>query len=462
MSNRIAGEVTMERQVLQVGSRAPSFSLTSTRGSAAERRQVSAESCLNRWLVLLFYPRDFSLVCPTELTAVSNRIADFQKRQCDILGISTDNIETHERWLTTPPQHGGLGPLNFPLASDETGEVCQAYGVFVPRQHVALRGLFIIDPNGVLQYQVVHNMSVGRSTDEVLRVLDALETGGYCPAEWTRGQAPIDPAITLGPESMLGPYRIEAVVGNGSFGTVFRAWDTLLERRVALKVLAASSTGSASALLAEARAAASLNHPNICIVHAVTADAPAPVIVMEYLDGRPLSELLERGPLAIDTATALGRQIAAAMAAAHAQAVVHGDLKPANIMVTEAGTAKIMDFGLARRHSPSRGAGDQNPAVPRGLSGTPAYMSPEQARGQPLLPASDVFALGLILYEMVTGQRAIAGNGLLETLGLIEHVSPEALARKAPEPFSGILREALVTDVRGRSLSMEAIAERLS
>jgi alkyl hydroperoxide reductase subunit AhpC len=457
----------MEKQSAQVGTaqvgmRAPPFSLLCTRGSASERQQVTPDDFLNRWLVLLFYPRDFSLVCPTELTAVSSRMADFHKRECDVLAISTDSVETHERWLTTPAILGGLGGLNFRLASDESGAVCQAYGVYVTRQHVALRGLFIIDPNGVLQYQVVHNLSVGRSTDEVLRVLDALETGGFCPAEWAPGKPLIDPNVTLGPQSMLGPYRVEAVIGNGSFGTVFRAWDTLLERRVALKILAAGSGDSAAALLAEARAAAGLNHPNICMVHAVDAAEPAPMIIMEYIDGRPLSKILENGPLSLGTATALGRQIASAMAAAHAQGVVHGDLKPGNIMVTDADVAKIMDFGLARRHSEARAAGEAAGERPSGLSGTPAYMSPEQARGQVLSPASDVFTLGLILYEMISGHKAVTAANLLEALRFIEHLDPAPLAQRIPPPFAHILRAALVNDPGNRTMTMDQIAHSLA
>jgi alkyl hydroperoxide reductase subunit AhpC len=438
--------------------RAPPFALACTRGSARERQQVTQDEFLNRWLVLLFYPRDFSLVCPTELTAISGRMAEFQKRDCEVIAISTDSLESHERWLTTPETLGGLGPLNMPLASDESGEVCAAYGVLVPRQNIALRGLFIIDPNGVLQYQVVHNLSVGRSADEVLRVLDALATGGFCPAGWTPGAPTIDPNSTLGPDRMLGIYRIEAVVGNGTFGTVFRAWDTMLERRVALKVLSSSRGGSASGLLAEARAAAGLNHPNICIVHAVEAGDPVPMIVMEYLDGGPLSALLEKGALPQQTATGLARQIASAMAAAHAQGVVHGDLKPANIMVTNGEIAKVMDFGLARRHSLSN---SDDESKPRGISGTPAYMAPEQTRGEPPSPASDVFALGLMLYEMVSGRKAIEANTLFEAFERIGKIEPAPFARQTPQPFADILLRALINDAAKRTITMQEIAHAL-
>ena len=130
---------------------------------------------------------------------------------------------------------GGLHGLGYPLASDVEGTVCRAYGVFLETQHVALRGLFVIDPNGVLQYQVVHNLSVGRRTDEVLRVLAALQTGGLCAENWSPGDATLDRSRPLGPGSVLGIIRIQELIGSGSFASVFRAQDTTLHRPVALE-----------------------------------------------------------------------------------------------------------------------------------------------------------------------------------------------------------------------------------
>src|SRR5262245_38191291 len=121
------------------------------------------------------------------------------------------------------PSQGGLGGLSFPLASDESGEVCRAYGVHVARQNVSLRGLFVIDPNGVLQYQAVNSLTIGRSVDEILRVLAALQTGGVCPADWRPGQSTIDPTQSLGPGSVVGQYRIEELLGSGGFASVYRA-----------------------------------------------------------------------------------------------------------------------------------------------------------------------------------------------------------------------------------------------
>ena len=381
-----------------------------------------------------------------------------------MLGVSTDSVATHERWIDTSPDQGGLGGLNFPLAADEDGAACRAYGVYLERQHAAVRGLFLIDPNGVLQYQVVHSLTVGRNTEEVLRVLEGLQMGGLCPGERQRGEPPLDLSRELGPNRVLGPYQIEAELGGGSFGTVFRARDLTLDREVALKVLRPGSPIPAAALLAEARAAAALNHPNVCAIHAVDSSLGAPMIVMEYVAGRPFSGFLMTGPLARQQAAGLCRQAALGMAAAHAQGVVHGDLKPANILVTPEGTVKIVDFGMARRSTSSAQAEKTvlwDPGPAGGISGTPAYMAPEQARGEPATPASDVFSLGVMLYELVTGRRARAEGTLLESLHRIEGEDLTRHLAGTPEPFADVLRQALAVAPAQRRITMTQIAERL-
>jgi serine/threonine protein kinase len=378
--------------------------------------------------------------------------------------VSTDSVATHERWLATSPAQGGLGELSFPLAADEDGAASRAYGVYLERQHVALRGLFLIDPNGVLQYQVVHSLTVGRNTEEILRVLEGLQLGGLCPGERRRGEPALDASRELGPNRVIGPYRVEAELGGGSFGTVFRARDLTLDREVALKVLRPGGPVPAAALLAEARAAAAVSHPNVCIIHAVDSSLGAPMIVMEYVAGRPLSQLQAEGRVAPEQAAALGRQVALGMAAAHAQGVVHGDLKPANVLVTSAGTVKVVDFGMARRSAlPAQGEEtilwDHGSAS--GISGTPGYMAPEQARGEPATPASDVFSLGVILYELVTGRRARAADNLLELLHRIDREDLTRDLAEAPEPFADLLRLALAVAPAERRITMAQIAERL-
>jgi serine/threonine protein kinase len=391
-------------------------------------------------------------------------MAELQEKDCAVLGVSTDSVETHVRWLTTPPPQGGVGPIRFPLASDLDGAMCKAYGVYVERQHVALRGLFIIDPNGVLQYQVVHSLSVGRSSDELLRVLDALQSGGLCPAEREPGRPAIDLLEALGPNRVIGQFQIEAIVGSGAFGTVFRARDLLLDRTVALKIMRHNGPTPAQSLLVEARAAAALNHPNVCTVYAVDTSNGAPMIVMEYVDGESLARRLESGPLTAEFAAAIARQVAEGMAAAHVAGVVHGDLKPANLMITPVGTIKIMDFGLARRFSsgPQAETLDWSSTSGSGLSGTPAYMAPEQARGELPTPASDVFSLGLVLYEMLTGRPAVSGKGILDVLRHVEQFDASSHASQVPEPFAGILLDSLAREPGERRVTMAQIGARLA
>jgi serine/threonine protein kinase/peroxiredoxin len=398
------------------------------------------------------------------LTAVSGRIAEFRDRGCDVLGISTDSVETHERWLTTPPGQGGMGPLTFPLAADVGGNTCQNYGVYLERQQVAMRGLFLIDPNGVLQLQVVHSLSIGRNTDEILRVLDGLQTGGACAGERKIGEPVIDASRELVPGRVVGPYRIEEELGGGSFGTVFRAHDRALDREVALKVLRPGSPIPPAALLAEARTAAALNHPNICIIYAVDSSEGVPMIVMEYIAGQPLSKLIGQGPMQPDQVMGLGRQVAQGMAAAHTQGVIHGDLKPANVLVTAAGLAKVVDFGMARRKIPADPTDATlvwTPARGGGISGTPAYMAPEQARGQAATPASDVFSLGVILLEMVTGRHAREAENLFELLRRIDREDLTSGLSEVPEPFAAVLRPALAVNPAERHITMAQIAEQL-
>jgi alkyl hydroperoxide reductase subunit AhpC len=446
-----------------VGSLAPDFDLPCTKAEGGNRERAALADYRGRWLVLLFYPRDFSLVCPTELSGLSMHLPEFRARGCEVLGISCDTLETHERWLHTPRAQGGLAGLGFRLASDHDGTAAQAYGVYLPFQHVALRGLFIIDPNGVLQYQVVHNMSVGRRADEVLRVLAALQTGGLCAENWSLAGAPVDPTESLGKGSVISQYRIEEKIGSGTFGAVFRAIDLTLERAVALKVLKPVGREPLGRALAEARAAAALSHINICTIFGVDDSEGVPIIAMEYLHGRPLSGLLKTGALAPEHAQDVARQIAAGMSAAHARGIVHGDLKPDNVFITEDRVAKILDFGLARR---DQRAIDPNATVTLSsgtgsLSGTPRYMAPEVARGGGPGAPADVFAFGVVLYEMLTGRRALEGNDILQVFNALWELDAERLASEVPEPFGAVVRQALLEEPSQR-ISMAEILERLA
>ncbi|GGJ00274.1 peroxiredoxin [Alicyclobacillus cellulosilyticus] len=171
-----------------VGRPAPDFKMKSTKNLETLQETVSLSDYRGKWLVLFFYPADFTFVCPTEIRAMNERIQEFRDLDAEVLGVSVDNVYSHRAWIQTPEDKGGLGPLSFPLAADITKEVSRAYDVLIEEEGVALRGLFIIDPEGILRYQVVHELNVGRSVDETLRVLEALQTGSMCPANWTPGQ----------------------------------------------------------------------------------------------------------------------------------------------------------------------------------------------------------------------------------------------------------------------------------
>lgn len=165
-----------------VGKQAPAFNLNAVKGDGTDFMTVNSEDYKGKWLVFFFYPLDFTFVCPTEITAYSKRMKEFEALNTAVLGASVDSEHSHKAWI-----NGDLGPLNFPLASDMTKKVAEAYGILMEDEGIALRGLFIINPEGVLQYSVVHDLNVGRSVDETLRVLQALQTGGLCPIDWSEG-----------------------------------------------------------------------------------------------------------------------------------------------------------------------------------------------------------------------------------------------------------------------------------
>ncbi len=171
-----------------VGKPAPDFTMETALGNGKHFGKVTLSDYKGKWLVFFFYPLDFTFVCPTEITALSEAYEQFQALDTEVLGVSTDSKFSHRAWINTPREQNGLGPLNFPLASDITKQVARDYGVLIEEEGVALRGLFIIDPEGVVKYQVVNHNDVGRSVDETLRVLQALQAGGLCPANWRPGQ----------------------------------------------------------------------------------------------------------------------------------------------------------------------------------------------------------------------------------------------------------------------------------
>jgi peroxiredoxin (alkyl hydroperoxide reductase subunit C) len=172
----------------KVGQPSPDFDMPSTKNIEKLNENVKLSDYQGQWVVLLFYPLDFTFVCPTELTSFSDRYDDFEGIGAAVIGVSTDSVHSHRAWLKTPRDKGGVESLRYPLASDITKSVARDYGVLIEDKGVALRGLFVIDPEGTLRYAVIHDLNVGRSADETLRVIQALQTGGLCQADWRPGQ----------------------------------------------------------------------------------------------------------------------------------------------------------------------------------------------------------------------------------------------------------------------------------
>jgi serine/threonine protein kinase/tetratricopeptide (TPR) repeat protein len=259
--------------------------------------------------------------------------------------------------------------------------------------------------------------------------------------------------------SMIGQtishYRIVGKLGGGGMGVVYDAEDTRLGRHVALKFIPENLLNDRKSLdrfIWEARAASQLNHPGICIIHDIGDMDAHPFMVMEKLEGISLKDRMLGKPMEIDEILDIGIQVADALAACHAQGIIHRDIKPANIFITQSGQVKILDFGVAKL-APGLRAGaaalDAELSVAGDIFGTALYMSPEQARGEELDPRTDLFSLGVVLYQMATGQKPFAGTNTVTTLEAVMNrkpVSPLKLNPTLPKDIEGILGRAMEKD----------------
>ena len=266
----------------------------------------------------------------------------------------------------------------------------------------------------------------------------------------------------------LRRYRILSELGRGGMGVVYRALDESLQREVALKVLSPELVADPELhrrFLQEARAAAALSHPGVAVVHEIDQVDGVTYIAMELVGGEPLARALRRGPLDPGRALELGLEIAEALGAGHARGIVHRDVKPGNVVLTDAGHAKLIDFGLAKS-VPVAGLDLEGATPPRGhtdpgrLVGTAAYMSPEQARGRPVDARSDVFSFGALLFEMLAGRPAFERESGIETLHAVLKEPAPALPFGAPE-LQALLERCLAKEPQARFASARELADEL-
>ncbi len=259
----------------------------------------------------------------------------------------------------------------------------------------------------------------------------------------------------------IGPYEILAPLGRGGMGEVYRARDTRLRREVALKLLPDAAAHNADSLHRfdrETRAVATLNHPNILAIHDTGSFGSVPYAVTELLEGETLADRLRGGPLHPQKAVEVACQVADGLGAAHGKGIIHRDIKPDNIFLTNEGRAKILDFGIARIEQPARTAGLSDTITGgRGSSaqflvGTAGYMSPEQVRGKPIDGRTDIFSLGATFYEMLTGRRAFSRPTPVETLGAVLRDDPRkyAEAERIPAELKPFVFRCLEKDPADR------------
>lgn len=261
----------------------------------------------------------------------------------------------------------------------------------------------------------------------------------------------------------VGPFKILSRLGSGGMGDVYLAEDSRLGRRVALKLLRPSLVGntqSRSRFIREARLASALDHPNICTIHEIGEASGVLFIAMQYLEGNTLKQVINDQPSSLDSLVSVSLQVGNALATAHAQGIIHRDIKSSNIIITPRGQAKVLDFGLARPMK--REEGDTELTLDGAVMGTPSYMSPEQSRGERADHRSDIFSFGVVMYEMATGRAPFKAGSLSQTINAVinePHTPVAELNRNVPQELSAVIDRSLAKRPEDRYQSIQAMID---
>ncbi len=442
-----------------------------------------------RWLFLVLLPPDNHPGCAGEIAALEAHANVLRGRGCEVIAVaSSPSSEPDPRPLS--PWRGAAGTVGaLRRAVDPDGEVARVFGVEGPVRASGCRAVFLIDPAGVLRMSQTADCCLGQGSLDPGRILAAFQGADDCPRKGSSAlDLPAAPPPVLG--GRFGPFVIEERIGEGAFSTVYRARDTRLDRVVALKLLQPGQHVDLAVVLHEAKVGATLSHGHVCTIYDVLESTGTPMIVMELLTGGTLIDRMVGGPLGTRRARSVVRGMALALQALHGAGVVHGDLKPGNVMFTADGVVKLVDFGVAllegHRVVPTdpgsfsgsrsgatvgevRSSADADTVSARGqfedlaegtlpvVCGTPSYMAPELLEGQVPTPESDLWAMGVLVVELTTGLKPFRGESFVDLLFDQLRSDPRRLAREVPSRWREVVRNTLSVDPRRRMSASELV-----
>ena len=433
--------------MLKPGDIAPEIDAPTTAGTRFKLSDQKNKLCT----IVYFFPKAFTPGCEMEAKRFRDDYAEIALAGATLVGVSTDDHDTQclfAKEMRTP----------FPMIGDADKKISRAYGVLWPILERPMRVTFVVGPRRTIEAVFHHEIDVKQHHEDVLRLVDAMKRQRERRASKGEGDVERTLAIPTVSITLAGVEAFEIIreAGSGGLGTVFLARERATDRIVALKVLAKEADPARFAR--EVDVLQRLVHENVVgyVSHGVSDDGRT-WLAMEWLEGTSLSSELADGPLDVATSVRVARDVARGLAAAHAAGVVHRDIKPSNVLVTRNGTAKILDFGVAR---PTENLVEALTRTGE-LVGTPAYMAPEQARTDKTVDArTDLFALGCLLFRCVVGRRVFPGSDVMELLANII-ASDAPRLEGVPRELEDLCAQLLEKEMDARPQTATEVAERL-